>query len=150
MKIEFGCGATPTKKDFSTCDIRDLPGIDYVCPAWEISEHVASDSVSEIFSRHFLEHLTFVQAEKLVDVWYKILKPSGVCELLVPNMDFHINQWIHVFQNGINTDKDKNNLKHACAGFWVISAKANIRYGTYTKADTTSTHSQNFLLTLDL
>jgi len=118
MKIEFGCGATPTKKDFLTCDIRELPGIDYVCPAWEISEHVASGSIAEIFSRHFLEHLTFVQAEKLVNVWYKILKPSGVCELLVPNMDFHINQWIHAFQNGINTDKDKNKLKHACAGFW--------------------------------
>ena len=66
MKIEFGCGATPTKTDFKTCDIRNLPGIDFVCPAWEISNHVQLNTVDEIFSRHFLEHLTFIQANKLV------------------------------------------------------------------------------------
>ena len=33
MKLEFGCGETPTYPDYKTCDIRHLPGIDYVCPA---------------------------------------------------------------------------------------------------------------------
>ena len=107
MKIEFGCGATPTKTEFKTCDIRNLPGIDFVCPAWEISNHVQLNTVDEIFSRHFLEHLTFIQANKLVSIWFDILKPSGICELSVPNMDYHIQQWI-----------SGTNMNHARAGFW--------------------------------
>ena len=30
MKIEFGCGETPTKEGFKTCDIRNVPGVDFV------------------------------------------------------------------------------------------------------------------------
>ena len=107
MKIEFGCGANPTKSGFLTCDIRNLPGIDFVCPAWEIINHVQANSVDEIFSRHFLEHLTFLQAEKLVGIWFEILKSGGSCELAVPNMDYHIQQWIR-----------GKNMEHARAGFW--------------------------------
>lgn len=107
MKIEFGCGADPTKEGFLTCDIRNLPGIDFVCPAWEIVNHVEPNTVDEIFSRHFLEHLTFIQAEKLVGIWYDILNPNGLCELMVPNIDYHIKQWIN-----------EKNMTHARAGLW--------------------------------
>ncbi len=107
MKIEFGCGEKPTKVGFQTCDIRDLPGIDYVCPAWDIDTLVNENSVDEVFSRHFFEHLTFKQGEKQLEVWYKILKPGGICEMSLPNMTYHIQQWI-----------TKSNLRHAKAGFW--------------------------------
>ena len=53
MKIEFGCGNRPTKQGFKTCDIRDVPGVDFVCPAWDIDLHVPTNSLDEIFSRHF-------------------------------------------------------------------------------------------------
>ena len=107
MKIEFGCGANPTKEGFLTCNIRDLPGIDFVCPAWDIVDHVGVNTVEQIFSRHFFEHLTFVQGEKLVGIWFCILKSGGVCELSLPNIDFHVKQWM------IQSDMD-----HARAGFW--------------------------------
>ena len=44
---------------FKTCDIRNVPGVDFVCPAWEIERHVELNTVDEIFSRHFFEHPTF-------------------------------------------------------------------------------------------
>jgi predicted SAM-dependent methyltransferase len=110
MKIEFGCGANPTKKDFKTCDIRDLPGIDYVCAAWDIEKLVSENSVDEVFSRHFFEHLTFAQGEKMLEVWHKILKPSGTMEMLLPDIDYHIDQWIR--------KKNKKEINHAIAGFW--------------------------------
>ena len=53
MKIEFGCGETPRHPEFKTCDVRDVPGVDFVCPAWEIDKKVAENTVDEIFSRHF-------------------------------------------------------------------------------------------------
>ena len=111
MKIEFGCGEKPTKVGFKTCDIRNLPGIDFVCTAWEIDQLVAPDSVDEIFSRHFFEHLTFRQGERLLGIWHKILKPAAVMEMILPNMLFHIDQWL----NHRHTDKQ---FKHSKAGFW--------------------------------
>lgn len=110
MKIEFGCGESPTKKGFKTCDIRNLPRIDFVCEAWKIDEFVAESSVDEIFSRHFFEHLTFNQGEKILEAWYKILKDNGVIEMITPNMTFHFKQWI-----SRSTLKEFN---HAKAGLW--------------------------------
>lgn len=107
MRIEFGCGENPTKRGFLTCDIRNLPRIDFVCPAWEIESFVAKNSVKEIFSRHFFEHLTFSQGEKLLESWYNILEPGGVCGIMLPNMEFHIQQWIK-----------GEDLNWCRAGFW--------------------------------
>lgn len=111
MKLEFGSGESPTKQGFLTVDVRDLPGVDYVCNAWEIDKHVDENSVDEIFSRHFFEHLTFEQGERQLQVWHKILKPGGRCEIMLPNMVHHVHQWIHL-------RNDPHALKRAQEGFW--------------------------------
>lgn len=111
MNIEFGCGETPTKSGYKTCDIRKLPGVDYVCNVWDIDKHVEENSVDNIFSRHLFEHLTFPQGEYTLDVWKKILKPGGVCEMMLPNMAFHLDQWI----NKRNNPKE---FSHCMAGLW--------------------------------
>lgn len=110
MKIEFGGGEKPRRPEFKQCDIRQLPNIDYVCAAWDIDKHIEENTVDEIFSRHFFEHLTFLQGEKVLESWYKILKVNGKCEIILPNMSFHINQWI-----SRNSDEE---FDHAKAGFW--------------------------------
>ena len=73
MQLEFGCGETPTRPGYTTCDIRNLPNIDYVCPAWEINKHVQSNTVTHIWSRHFLEHLTFPQGRMWLTACLDIL-----------------------------------------------------------------------------
>ena len=107
MKIEFGCGETPTKSGFMTCDIRNVEGVDFVCPAWKIDDYVSEGTVDEIFSRHFFEHLTFKQGRVVLEKWFKILKPQGKMHMMLPNLDFHINQY--------NT---KSNIKDALAGLY--------------------------------
>lgn len=94
MKIEFGCGEDPQFSDWKTCDIRDLPGIDYVCNAWEIDQHVEENTVEHITSRHFLEHLTYRQGKAYADACYKILKPGGTFEFVIPNFVWHVRQWL--------------------------------------------------------
>lgn len=93
MKIEFGCGSKPRMPGFKTCDIRDLPGVDYVCPAWEIDHFVQPNSVDEIFSRHFFEHLTYAQGERLLQSWFSILKPGAKMHMMLPNLRCHFRQW---------------------------------------------------------
>jgi predicted SAM-dependent methyltransferase len=107
LNIEFGCGELPRQSTYKTCDIRNLPGIDYVCKAWEIDKLVAENSVDNIYSRHFFEHLTFAQGEIVLTVWYKILKPKGKILMLLPDLDFHVKQWL-----------DGTDTEHACAGLF--------------------------------
>lgn len=109
MNIEFGCGETPTKEGFKTCDIRDVPGVDFVCPAWDIDKYVEENTVDEIYSRHFFEHLTFRQGEVVLEKWHKILKPGGKCEMLVPNMRKHVNEWL---------SGDPQQFAKSLKGFW--------------------------------
>lgn len=111
MKLEFGAGETPTKTGFLTVDVRDLPGVNYVCNAWDIDKHVQPNTVDEIFSRHFFEHLTFEQGEIVLEKWKTILKPGGRCEMMLPNMAHHIHQWT-------NLRNDTKEFQRAKEGFW--------------------------------
>lgn len=94
MKIEFGCGDRPFSEEYKTCDVRDLPGIDFVCDAWEIDTQVEPDTVESIYSRHFFEHLTFNQGKAYINACYKILKPGGCFEMIIPNFVWHVRQWL--------------------------------------------------------
>lgn len=107
MKIEFGGGEAPRKPQYKQVDIRKLPGIDFVCNAWEIDKLITHNTVTDIYSRHFFEHLTFHQGGSTLKSWHKLLKVGGRIEMIVSNIMFHIKQWL-----------DKSNQAHANAGFW--------------------------------
>tara|TARA_R110000772_G_scaffold120186_1_gene226380 strand:- start:1430 stop:1918 length:489 start_codon:yes stop_codon:yes gene_type:complete len=110
MKIEFGSGAN-VPKGFVGCDIRDEPGVKFVCPAWEIVDHVPKQSVDRVRSRHMLEHLTQYDSKRTLRAWHTILKSDGVGTVIVPDMLFHIKQW--------TTQRDNPKaFKWAFAGFW--------------------------------
>jgi predicted SAM-dependent methyltransferase len=117
MKLEFGCGDKP-RPGFVGCDVRPLSNVQFVCDAWDISQHVKESSVTHIYSRHFFEHLTFEQADATFSACYDILAPGGVFEIIVPDMLFHVQQWI-------NSDRDKTvnsngmtDEEWAINGFW--------------------------------
>lgn len=46
-----------------------------------------SDSVGVIFSSHVLEHLFMDEVEKLMLEMYRVLKPGGVCRIVVPDLE---------------------------------------------------------------
>lgn len=102
MKIAVGTGSI-SKKGFKINDIRDLPNVDYVCPAWELDKHIKPNSVQEIVSNHFFEHLTFEQGEIVLEVWYKLLCNGGKVSMQLPNMDAFIKYW--------NDSKETNDLE---------------------------------------
>ena len=77
IQIEFGCGAVPRQPGYKTCDIRDLPGVDYVCSAIDIADYCEHNTVSNIFSRHMFEHLSFHDGELHLEACMKILAPGG-------------------------------------------------------------------------
>lgn len=114
--LEFGGGETPTFPEYMQVDVRALPEIDIVCYAWEIADHVRANSVEHIFSRHFLEHLTFRQGDLFVAASVKILKPGGRFEAIFPNMEWHVKQWL-TEENVGNFNVD-NPFERGMEGLW--------------------------------
>lgn len=114
-RIYVGCGED-RREGFLHSDIRDLPGIDYVCKAWELSEHV--QGVTEIYSRHMLEHLTADEAMVTLQDWYTCLGRGGSVYIVVPNMDYHIKQWQDAVWSDEELANSRSNASHALGGLW--------------------------------
>ena len=89
-KVYVGCGPDQ-KEGYVGCDLRKLDSVKVVCKSWELSDHF--EKVHEIYSRHMLEHLTFKEVEATLNDWYKCLQVGGCIHLVVPFLDFHIEQW---------------------------------------------------------
>ena len=112
MKIEFGGGENPRKPSYMQVDIRKINDQTIMSNAWDIDKHVEENSVTDIYSRHFFEHLTHNQAKRTLSAWYTICKPGARIELICPNMNMHLWQWNNWDKL---TEKEKN---HCRAGFW--------------------------------
>ena len=93
MNIEFGGGENPRKKEYTQVDVRKIREDDIVCNAWEVEKHIQPNTVDNIYSRHFFEHLTHTQAQRTLDAWYNICRPGAEITMLVPNMNLHLWQW---------------------------------------------------------
>jgi len=93
MQLEFGGGENPRQKTYTQVDVRKLNDNTIVCNAWDIEKHVEKNTVTDIYSRHFFEHLTHDQAKRTLDAWYNICKDDARIVLLCPNMNLHLWQW---------------------------------------------------------
>jgi predicted SAM-dependent methyltransferase len=89
MKIEIGAGKKP-RIGYKTCDIRNLPGIDYVCKADELP--FDDNSIDEVYSRHVIEHFTLKEFLKVLYEWNRVLKVGGSVYIVCPNLLWHLNQ----------------------------------------------------------
>lgn len=116
--LEFGCGNEPRKPEFDGVDIRPFPNVKYVCNAWEIANHVVGGSIPYVYSRHFFEHLTFYQAKLTLQAWHTILIPDGIVQVIVPNMRFHIEQWLNPNRNTKVHSNGMTDMEWAISGFW--------------------------------
>lgn len=80
--LELGCGPAPTIKNAITVDMLDIDGVDIVCDLDEGFPFLEDESIDEIHSFHFLEHvkdLNFMMAEI-----YRVLKKGGINSGTVP------------------------------------------------------------------
>ena len=90
IKLYVGCGED-SRPGFLGCDNIPLDNVDIVSDAWSISNHC--EQVKEIFSKHMIERLTYLEIEKTLTDWHKALAINGKLHVIVPNIDFHIKQW---------------------------------------------------------
>lgn len=115
LKLYVGSG-TDSRQGYINCDIRPLPGVDLVCPAWDIPLYARE--LTAIYSRHTLEHLTDQELRLTLDRWFDALATGGVVEIIVPNIRFHIRQWLEADWQKEGIPFTKSNERWAFAGFF--------------------------------
>ena len=113
--VYVGCG-DDHKEGYIGCDIRKTKNAQIVCKAWELSKKIKN--LSNIYSRHMIEHLTFPELEMTLADWYKALGPGGKVHIICPNMDFHIQQFQNAIINKVNYNDKKSDFRWSLAGFW--------------------------------
>ncbi|QDT66734.1 methyltransferase domain-containing protein [Calycomorphotria hydatis] len=131
VKIHIGSG-TLGRDGYINCDIRPLPGVKIVCPAWELSMH--ANEVSAIYSRHMLEHLTFAEVDATLADWYRALALGGTIEVWVPNMTFHIEQWQRAEWNHTQWKENKSDARWGAAGFYGWQRECDPRQPDYSSS----------------
>lgn len=89
IKIEIGSGRK-LRKGYLHCDIRKLPGIDYVCRADKLP--FKNNTIDEIHSRHLIEHFTLKEAIKVLEEWNRVLRVRGKIYIICPNLLLHLKQ----------------------------------------------------------
>jgi predicted SAM-dependent methyltransferase len=113
IKINVGSGNKP-KNGYRNLDKLIGKHIYYEnTDAWDIPE--PNNSIDEIYTRHFLEHLDPIEADKTLIEFKRILKNDGLLHIIVPNISFHCKQF---FMKGKSNFANSSNYEHAMAGLY--------------------------------
>lgn len=83
LKLDLGCG-TRKQEGFLGVDAMKFPGVDLVFDLrkpWPW----ATGSVQEVYSSHFLEHLTGAERVPFFNELYRVLTDGGVARIICPN-----------------------------------------------------------------
>ena len=114
MKINLGC-RNNLLKDYINVDIQEMM-IKTDCPflcanALDIDRHFKANSVDEVVSEHFFEHLTHAEITNLLYKIFVILKPGGTIKITVPDFKGILEVYEKKHQNGDFTDVDILHIK---------------------------------------
>ncbi|PYV45501.1 MAG: methyltransferase type 11 [Acidobacteria bacterium] len=81
--LELGCGNRKRVKNSVGIDVIDYDCVDIVGDIFEVLREISSQSINEIHSHHFFEHISDVGL--LMAELSRILKPDGILKIVVPH-----------------------------------------------------------------
>jgi len=83
-KLHLGCGPV-IHKGWVNIDNQKYPGVDKVL---DVTKKLPFDNVDYIFAEHFIEHVAYPDALKLLRECRRALRDDGVLRLSTPNLDW--------------------------------------------------------------
>lgn len=83
VKLDIGAGENPLE-GYTPIDRKNGS------EAYPLKDY-ADDSVDAIRASHILEHFSFAEVPKVVQEWYRVLKPGAKLEIAVPDFDWIVN-----------------------------------------------------------
>ena len=102
-KLHLGCGPV-IHKGWVNIDNQKYPGVDKVL---DVTKKLPFENVDYIFAEHFIEHLSYPNAQKLLRECRRALSDNGVLRLSTPNLDW---VWITHYR----LDAPENEAAAAC------------------------------------
>ena len=82
LRLNLGCGAQP-RPGFYGVDHLPLPGVDILADLNEPLSDLPTDSVSEVFTHHTLEHVSNLLG--LLRELHRVTAPAGRIEAITPH-----------------------------------------------------------------
>lgn len=84
LKLDLGCGSMKKAPEYTGVDISDKCGADIVHDLSKKPWPFADDSVDEIWSSHFFEHLDGKQRIAFMEEAYRVLKTGSKITIVTP------------------------------------------------------------------
>jgi predicted SAM-dependent methyltransferase len=107
LKVHLGAGGINIQ-GWINIDARNLPHIHLVTENFELEEFV-SDSISEIYLCHVLEHFSFAELNPILSKLHRKLRNGGLLRISVPSFD----SIIEIYKNN---GSQLNSIKFALMG----------------------------------
>jgi SAM-dependent methyltransferase len=63
---------------------------------------VLDDAVDDLYSAHTIEHFSYTEIDTILKEWHRVLKPSGIIRLKVPDLDF----LCHAYVDGTHSTEE--------------------------------------------
>jgi len=92
VKLHLGCGDI-IKEGYLGLDLRKAKGVDIIANAFRLDSRFFE--IEEIYTRHMLEHLPVAGVRGALRNWHSVLKGSGKLHIIVPNIEFHFQQYLN-------------------------------------------------------
>ena len=83
VRLELGCGSDKLDPHAIGIDLLRSPAVDIVGDARTVLDGLAEGSVDEIFSTHFLEHVS--DARGMLEACARVLRPGGMFRAVIPH-----------------------------------------------------------------
>jgi predicted SAM-dependent methyltransferase len=92
IMLELGSGSKEGANGWTTLDV--VPGCDLYC---DLTNGIPfpENTVEAIYSSHLFEHLTFKEAQALLDECMRVLVPAGRFSICVPNGRLYLQAYIN-------------------------------------------------------
>tara|TARA_B100000945_G_scaffold251610_1_gene208409 strand:+ start:1742 stop:2287 length:546 start_codon:yes stop_codon:yes gene_type:complete len=120
VKLHLGCGKRYLE-GYIHVDIAKFEHIDYQLPIDDLSTF-NSNTVEEIYASHVLEYFDRNDVVNVLNEWKRVLKPSGILRLAVPNFP----KLVEVYQSS----KDLSSILGPLYGKWDIGNQEFIYHKT--------------------
>ena len=78
-----------------------------------------------------VEHLTNEEALLTLKDWFVGLKVGGSIRLIVPNLDFHCEQWLNAKWDEDSFNDSRSDANYSSAGFWGWQNECNPSHPNY-------------------
>jgi len=83
MKLDLGCGLR-TREGFVGVDVSPESGAEIVHDLSVVPWPFEDESVEEVYSSHFLEHLDGIERMRFMDELYRVMKPGAKATVITP------------------------------------------------------------------